>query len=292
MKRLWHKEQEFKFFTEALEYAMPEDLFYLADDGSYYAYWPKGYRGVKTTLQSRNALIGTFTERWSADLLHDFAEDMGHYVVKGAVCDEIGLPRQSNADVAVCKTAYVNQRPEDILLIVEVKMSIVWNWELQISNNEEELICIGDYTKHQGTPGLLRSDSMLKAIGKSINVRVSSSKASKIPIIVLGNTPITENYYEKVDHLARSGVIQGFWSVNSNPLDSNRESVKSTAGLGFRRFDTYDELIARLHELLQEEREFFSSMRTKRELGEIVEVANHQDTYHNKADKFLALIRE
>jgi len=46
---------------------------------------------------------------------------------------------------------------------------------------------------------LLRSDSMLKGIGKSINIRVSSFKAATIPIIVMGNTPITNSYYPKVD---------------------------------------------------------------------------------------------
>jgi len=48
-------------------------------------------------------------------------------------------------------------------------------------------------------PGLLRSDSMLKGIGKSINIRVSSFQAATIPIIVMGNTPITNSYYPKVD---------------------------------------------------------------------------------------------
>ena len=42
---------------------------------------------------------------------------------------------------------------------------------------------------------------MLKAIGKSINIRVSGYDASRIPIIILGNTPITESYISKVDHL-------------------------------------------------------------------------------------------
>jgi hypothetical protein len=43
------------------------------------------------------------------------------------------------------------------------------------------------------------SDSMLKTIGKSINIRVSSFKAARIPLIVMGNTPITNSYYPKVD---------------------------------------------------------------------------------------------
>ncbi len=67
-------------------------------------------------------------------------------------------------------------------------MSIVWNWEYNPLTGE--IMCIGDYTTHQGNPGLLRSDTMLKAIGKSINIRVSGLEASKIPIIVIGKHQI------------------------------------------------------------------------------------------------------
>ena len=70
-------------------------------------------------------------------------------------------------------------------------------------------MCWGLYNT-SGQSGLLRSDSMLKAIGKSINIRVSNYKASNIPIIIIGNTPITNNYYSKVDHLKTAGIIQGF----------------------------------------------------------------------------------
>lgn len=302
LKDLWSQDQEITFFTEARQFASLEQLFYLSDEGRYYAYWPKSYKGKKETMQARNALIGRFTERWSANLLHDFAEERGHYVVQGAICNEIGLSQRSSADLAICKTKYIEQRPEDILLILEVKMSVVWNWELKFEGGEGRLICPGDYKTHKGNPGLLRSDTMLKAIGKSINIRVSSLKASKIPIIILGNTPITDNYYEKVDHLRKSGVVQGFWSVNPSPIDSqyaklpllgNQErSIKSTEGLGFYRFDAYDELISKLDKLLGEEREYFSGMRTNSELGRIIELANKEGTYEKKAERFLALIRE
>ncbi len=237
-------------------------------------------------------MIGNYTEKWSADLLSEFAQNKGYYVVQGAICSEIGLPKISGADVAICRNKNINQRAEDILLIIEVKMSVVWNWELKSKADEEELICLGDYRTHQGNPGLLRSDTMLKAIGKSLNVRVASIKASKIPIIVLGNTPITNNYYEKVDHLRRGGIIQGFWSVNPKPLDSNGGNVKVTEGLGFYRFDTYGELLGKLDGLFGEGREFFSSMRTKDELGKFIEIANRETTYEKKAEKFLDLIRE
>jgi len=177
-------------------------------------------------------------------------------------------------------------------MIIEVKMSIVWNWELVRTNNGFNLVCIGDYKAHQGNPGLLRSDSMLKAIGKSINIRVSSFAASKIPIIILGNTPITKSYYEKVEHLKKNGIIQGFWSVNPHPLDNNGENIKQTYKKGFYRFDDYQELEQFSLDLLTEEREFFCKFQTKRRLGEIIEIANEERTYEGKAQRFLELLRE
>jgi hypothetical protein len=292
MKTLWDKEQEIKFFTAAREFAKPEKLYYLSDDNRYYAYWPKKYKGEKSTLQSRNALIGDFTEKWSADLLSELAQSKGYFVVQGVVCDELGLPKKSSADVAICKTKNVYQKAEDIIIIIEVKMSVVWNWELKLVDDQEELVCLGDYKTHQGTPGLIRSDTMLKAIGKSINIRVSSPSASKIPIIILGNTPITKSYYKKVDFLEKSGIIQGFWSVNPKPLDNAGENIKKTVGAGFYRIDTFNELLSKFGGLFGKDVEFFSSMKPKNELGNIIEIANQELTYERKAEKFLTLIRE
>ena len=289
MPELWTKEKEIEFFQHALEnFAEPEQIFYISDDGKYYAYWPKSYKGKKSTLQSRNALIGNFTEKYSVDLLHDSVQRLGLFAVQGVICKEIGLTPQSPSDVAICKFKRREQQPEDIVAIFEVKMSIVWNWEYR----DGKLKCIGDYKTHQGNPGLLRSDSMLKAIGKSINIRVSGYKASKIPIIILGNTPITESYFNKVDHLKKTGIIQGFWSTNPEPLDNNGENIKSTEHKGFVRFDSIQELYNNLDELLNKEMEFFSSMKSKKELGQIIEIANKETTYEQKAEKFLKLIRE
>lgn len=137
---------------------------------------------------------------------------------------------------------------------------------------------------------LLRSDTMLKAIGKSINIRVSSLSANKIPIVVLCNTPITESYYEKVDHLKKFGIIQGFWSLNPRPLDEI-STLKNTRSFGFVRMDSYEEMANYLNGLLTEEREFFSGMKTKRQLGTIIEIANIEETYEKKAEKFLSLLR-
>lgn len=285
---LWNKEVEKRFFTESFKFASPEQLFYVTDKNRYVAYWPKEYRSKKSTLQSRNSLIGSFTEKWTTDLIQKIVSDKGLFAVQGAICEEIALTKKSPADVVVSKSKSINQRPEDILAIIEVKMSVVWNWELH--NNM--LSCIGDYKTHQGNPGLLRSDSMLKAIGKSINIRVSSFKASTIPIIVMGNTPITSSYYQKVDHLNVAGVIQGFWSVNPKPLDNNGENIRYTEKRGFRRYDNFAELRNDILTLLSEERNFFSSMKNRKEIGQIIEIANRETNYERKAEVFLKLIKE
>ena len=287
MIELWNKEIEKRFFTESVKFATPEQLFYVTDENRYFSYWPKGYNGKKSTLQSRNALIGNFTEKWTTDLIQEVIKDKELFAVQGAICDEIALTNMSPADVVISRNKNINQQPEDILAIIEVKMSIVWNWELR----GRALSCIGDYKTHQGNPGLLRSDSMLKAIGKSINIRVASFKATTIPIIVMGNTPITNSYYPKVDHLKVAGIIQGFWSVNPKPLDNNGENIKKTDKLGFYRFDDFEELRKALNVLLSEERNFFSSMKSKKELGEIIEIANREGTYEKKAEIFLKLIK-
>ena len=291
MKSLWDKATEKEFFGNSLKLATPEQLFYKAPGGRYLAYFPKDIKGGMPTLQSRNSFIGKFTEKWSIDVLKDYAEKNGVFAVQGVICEDIELKKRSPADIAFCKTNEEIQKPENIVLIFEVKMSVVWNWEYSKNNNK--LRCIGDYTTHRGTPGLIRSDTMLKAIGKSISIRVSSPRASKIPIIILGNTPIQESYYNKVDHLKRHGIIQGFWSLNPRPKDElvNR-TIKNTRGYGFIKMDSYVELIKNLSELSMEEKEFFSGMKTKEQLGKIIEIANKEDTYEQKAEKFLSLLRE
>jgi len=289
-KLLWNKDIEATFFQESISFATPEQLFYVTDDGKYLSYWPKGYKGEKSTLQSRNSLIGSFTEKWTTDLLNKIVKSRGLYAVKGAICDEIGLTNRSPADVVISEKNEIKLEPEDIKLIIEVKMSIVWNWELT-SNGKEKLISIGDYTTHQGNPSLLRSDSMLKAIGKSINIRVSSLKASNIPIIIMGNSPITDSYYSKVDHLKKAGIVQGFWSINPDPINGV-DLLKTTKQQGFYRFDTFDELKTSVDLLLEEDLNFFSSMTTKDELGRIIEISNKEKTYEEKAELFLKLLRE
>ena len=291
MQELWTKHKEIEFFNEAYKFASPEQLFYLGDDDRYYAYWPKTYKGKTQTLQSRNSLIGNFTEKFSVTLLQDFAKLKGWNAVQSVICKELGLTNQSPADVAFCRTRDRVQRADNIFVLFEVKMSIVWNWELRDENGGKKLVCLGDFKTHKGNPGLLRSDSMLKAIGKSINIRVSGYEAANIPIIILGNTPITQSYIEKVDHLKKSGIIQGFWSVNPKPLDGDGDNIKNTPDKGFIRMDSYPELVSNLEQLTSNSQEFFSSMKTKKELGKIIEIASREKELEKKAEKFLSLIR-
>ena len=283
---LWNDKAEIRFFSNALEnFASVEQLFYRLYDG-YYAYIPKGYTSENQTLQSRNSLIGQYTEKWCRDLLNPIAKKMNLYAVNGVVCEALGLSRQSNADLAFCTTKETNQKPENIKLLFEIKMSIVSNYKYTESNKIQH---ISDFTKHKGIPSLLRSDSMLKAIGKSVNIRVSGIEACKIPIIVLGNSPITENYIKKVDFLRQSGVIQAFWSLNPKP--SNNNFLECSPNKGFDTIFDSDQLFSYCYELIKSENIYFSSMLTKNRLGEIIKIASREKEIVKCADKFLSLIQ-
>ncbi len=283
---LWNNDTEIQFFTEALKnFASPEQLFYNLQ-GGYYAYVPKGADAEGQTLQSRNSLIGQFTEKWSKTLFEPIATRLGLFAVNGVVCDELGLTRQSSADLAFCTTNNVIQNAKNIKLLFEIKMSVVSNYKF-IQPNKVNFV--GDYKQHKGNPALLRSDSMLKAIGKSINIRVSGIASTKIPVIVLGNSPITESYIKKVDFLKTSGVIQGFWSLNPKPTDS--DFVKVTPNKGFQTIQTTGTILQLCKELVENDMNYFSSMISKNNLGKIISIASKETTDIAKAEKFLTLIR-
>jgi len=283
---LWNNDTEIQFFTEALKnFASPEQLFYNLQ-GGYYAYVPKGADAEGQTLQSRNSLIGQFTEKWSKTLFEPIAEQLGLFAVNSVVCEELGLTRQSSADLAFCTTNKTTQQPENIKLLFEIKMSVVSNYKFTQSKKVD---FVGDYKQHKGNPSLLRSDSMLKAIGKSINTRVSGIASTKIPIIILGNSPITDSYIKKVDFLKTSGVIQGFWSLNPQP--TNTDFVKLTPKQGFQTIQSPDKILQLCKVLVETDLNYFSSMIAKTKLGEIIRIANQEITDIAKAEKFLTLIR-
>jgi len=281
---LWNNDTEIQFFTEALKnFASPEQIFYNLE-GGYYAYVPKGAEAEGQTLQSRNSLIGQFTEKWCKTLFEPIARELGLFAVNSVVCDELSLPRASSADLAFCTTNSVNQRAENIKILFEIKMSVVSNYKF---THPDKLNFVGDYKQHKGTPALLRSDSMLKAIGKSINIRVSGIASTKIPIIILGNSPITDSYIKKVDFLKTSGVIQGFWSLNPKPTES--DFVKITPKNGFQTIQKTDTILQPCKELVENDINYFSSMISKTDLEKIVSIASKEATVVVRAEKFLSL---
>ncbi len=284
--QLWNNTVEEQFFKDSLKsFASSEQLFYNLQEGLF-AYVPKGSNAEGQTLQSRNSLIGQFTEKWCKTLFEPIAKKTGLYAVNGVVCEELGLSRSSSADLAFCTTNDVVQTPDKIKLLFEIKMSIVSNYRYFQSG---KIKFVGDYKQHKGNPSLLRSDSMLKAIGKAINIRVSGISSTKIPIVVLGNSPITENYTKKVDFLKKSGVVQGFWSLNPNPTET--DYIKKSPNLGFQTIMDMRQLLENCEGLIANDMNYFSSMISKAKLGEIISVASKEKTDIAKAEKFLDLIR-
>lgn len=285
---LWNNEIEIKFFRDALEsFASPEQLFYKLCN-EYFAYIPKGRSSDGYALQSRNSLIGQYTEKWVKEVLSPIAESMNLSAVNGVICDEIGLTSRSSADLAFCINDGIEQSPESIKIIFEIKMSIVSNYSFDPLTRDINFI--GDYRSHKGNPSILRSDSMLKAIGKSINIRVSGNNSRHIPIIVIGNTPITDNYKKKVDYLKNSGVVQGFWSLNPKILDLENKKNHNTEKGGFITIEDLDYLKNNIKNILDMDMNYFSSMIGKNDLGNIISLANTEQTDILKAEKFLSLI--
>jgi hypothetical protein len=283
---LWGIDTEKQFFTDALgHFATPEKLFYSLKSG-HFAYVPKNCEAEGQTLQSRNALIGSFTETWAKALFSPIAKKFNLFAVNTVECPEIGLTKRSEADLAFCTTDSKFQPAQNIKLIFEIKMSIVSNYKYIAPNSIE---FIGDYKTHQGNPSLLRSDSMLKAIGKSINIRVSGIESTEIPVVVLGNSPITNNYSHKVDFLKTAGVIQGFWSVN--PIPTQSDYLKVTEKLGFQTIQNIDGIEILVKDLLSTKLNYFSSMVSRKKLGEYIRIAYNESTDEAKAEKFLSLIR-
>lgn len=278
---LWGENTERDFFERKLKTCPPNKLFYETAEGDFYAYWPKNHDGRRSTLQSRNSLIGDYSERWAAELLAPSVNKLGLYAVRGVVCEQMGLNKGSAADIAICKSPSRTQEHREIVAVVEVKMSVVWNWRYRNGN----LSCIGDYKSHRGQPGLLRSDTMLKAIGKAVNIRMCSGFAAEIPILILGNTPITKSYVKKVENLRRGGVIQGIWSVNPAVAAPNAPSPH-----GFCQIADEEELGKMVKELLIGDGHFFSAYKNLPKLGEIIETANREKSYEDKARSFLKLI--
>lgn len=282
---MWSIQDELDFFNDAIRLTSIERLMVQVDQ-AYYAFSPKSLRnGSANTPQARNSLIGQSTEKWCKDLFYEIARENDLYAVNGVVCEEIGISKSSSADLAFCTTNKQYQRPENIKLIFEIKMGIVNNYTY---NSESVFEYCGDYTTHIGRPSLLRSDSMLKAIGKSINIRVDSLSGKKVPIVVLGNSPISDSYQEKVDCLCKSGVIQKFISLYPNPTEKN--FIKESPEKGFQTFESFYSIQSYISDILKGDYNYFSSMMSSKELGRIISIANKEMSEELKGQKFLDLL--
>ena len=286
--RLWNKNQEKLFFINSVKVAFPSQLFYKATDGRYLASWPKGYRGKKSTLQSRNSLIGEFTENWVCELFKKLIENENLFLIRQARIPALGITSRSPADLVISTSNKQILKPSEVKAIFEIKMSIVWNW--QYFEESGNVVEIGDYRNHQGKPSFTRSDSILKAIGKCIGIRVSNFESSKIPIIVIGNAPLSNGFCKKADYLKRVGVIQGFWSLNPFPLNHGN-TRKTTPHGGYIRFNNTSELKQSINNLFSQDLNFFSGMENPKTLGRYIELANDENNYESKGLKFLKLIR-
>jgi hypothetical protein len=272
----WNIEDEINFFYKSLNLFDVEQLFYKIKD-RYFAYIPKRIN-FHYTLQSRNSIIGNYTEKWVKDFLAPIAKENNLYCLNGVVCEELGLNKNSPADVAFCKTNEKIQKAENIKAIFEVKMSIVNNYEFE--NNKIKFA--GDLTTHKAIPSLLRSDSMLKAIGKCVNIRLKNER-SFIPLFVIGNTYISKNYLSSVDLLKKRGIIQGF--INLFP-DITPNKVFQSPLKGFVTFTNYKELKKYIEKFLVEDYVYFSKAIKRKDLLILFENNN------SKLEIFLKELRE
>ena len=209
--------------------------------------------------------------------------------MNNVICEEAGLSKQSRADVAFCKSDKQHQKYQDIKIIFEIKMSILSNYEFD--KNKKTIKWIGDYTTHKGNPSLLRSDSMLKAIGKLIGIRVANPCTRNIPLVVLGNSPITKHYEKKVDSLKSLGIIQGFLSLNPSLL-LKKSVIENTPKIGFQTIKNEKELEKFFGNLIYSRMIYFSAMTVKSRLGQIISKSNMEKSMEGKAEKFLELIEE
>ena len=284
MERLWTTETEKFFLNRILQRVPVEEIFYKTDDEKYYIYWPKNYSGRKYTIQTRNSYIGNYTEDFCLNLISSIVTNKGLFAVKGAVCKEIGLIKASPADLVVSTSPKQEQDAHDIKIIFEVKMSLVWNWEY----HRDGISVVGDFHSHLGSPSILRSDSILKAIGKSALIR-SNKLSNNIPIIVIGNSPVTANYIDKIDTLKDKGLIQAFWSLNPRPTNDN-QSLKQSPNRGYYRFDSMDEMDDEITRLIASEETFISTMISKETLGDFVKISSLYSNNLERANKLIELI--
>lgn len=87
---MWQIKDEIDFFILALDggFATKRDLFYEINE-RYLAYIPKEIKQNIPTLQSRNSLIGSYTETWCQRLLEPIARKFNLFAINSVICEEL-----------------------------------------------------------------------------------------------------------------------------------------------------------------------------------------------------------
>ncbi|HII95552.1 MAG TPA: hypothetical protein HA367_07460 [Candidatus Methanofastidiosum sp.] len=76
--------------------------------------------------------------------------------------------------------------------------------------------------------------------------------------------------------------------MNQNPTTSTY--IKNTQKKGFRTYSNFVTFKDWIYDLLNTELNYFSSMISKKRLGEIIQMSNSESDLVNKAEKFLSLL--
>lgn len=63
-------------------------------------------------------LLGAYSEKWSQEVLDKIAKELNAHTVRSVVCEELELTKASPADIAICKTNSIFQKPEGIIAIL------------------------------------------------------------------------------------------------------------------------------------------------------------------------------
>jgi len=236
--------------------------------------------------QSRNVPVSTFTEKYAREVMQaaiDKSYKGSLFVVRGARCPELSLTGGSAADLAIVRRKLQSAfKAEDIVVVMEVKMSLVWNWK----PGEDKPSA--DFFQHNGRPSLSRTDSLLKAIGKGAIFR-STEKSRRIPYLVIGNCPPPQGYYAKLDGAVRSGLVQKFISLTPKPVLSGSpvRNPKQTRGGGFLRIDSMDELSDLLKQIIDGQGVYIGRMVDRKELGEKIKALDTDRPSEAVADRFI-----
>lgn len=245
-----------------------------------------------SAFNQRNAIVADVTERFALDLFRhaiDTSRQLSgrYYVKRNVICPQLELRSATAADMAILNQDLEGPVPvEAIKCILEVKMSIIWNW-VEANNTEP----VADYDAHAGRPSIYRTDSILKAIGKAAITR-SCSGSETIPFVVIGNTPPPPNYRDKVDGTVKAGLIQKWISLTPNPIvvepnrSPTRRNPKET--IGFLRIDGISKLQEVLETILTTQWQYVGAMVEAKKIGAIIKKLDLSRTAEEIGHEFLS----